>query len=121
VTTQLIVTTKFLKDHPDVVKKLVEGQIQANDYVNIYGPDAQTAVNAGIEKATGKSLKPEIIAAAWKNLTFTDDPIAASLKASAEHAESVGLLEKVDLTGIYDLSILNSLLKAAGEPEVSDS
>jgi len=31
VTTQLIVTTSFLKDHPDVVQKLVDGQVAAID------------------------------------------------------------------------------------------
>src|SRR2546423_2923814 len=32
-TTQLIVRTQFLKDHPDVVKELLEGQVQANDFI----------------------------------------------------------------------------------------
>ena len=33
VTTQLIVRTEFLDEHPDVVKKLVEGQVAANDFI----------------------------------------------------------------------------------------
>jgi NitT/TauT family transport system substrate-binding protein len=56
--------------------------------------------------------------AAWKNLTFTNDPVASSLRKSAEHAEQVGLLEKIDLDGIYDVALLNEVLKAAGEEEV---
>ncbi len=52
-----------------------------------------------------------MIAAAWKNLHFTADPIASSLEGSAKHAEDVGLLEPVDLKGIYDLKLLNELLK----------
>jgi NitT/TauT family transport system substrate-binding protein len=31
---------------------------------------------------------------------------------------AVGLLDEVDLDGIYDLSILNELLAERGEPEV---
>ncbi len=58
--------------------------------------------------------------AAWENLTFTDDPIASSLEQSAKDAEAVGLLEPVDLDGIYDLSILSALLVAAGRPEVEE-
>ena len=121
VTTQLIVATKFLDAHPDVVKQLLEGQVAANDFVNANPAEAQTLANDQIEKITGKRVKDEVIAAAWKNLTFTDDPIASSLKKSADSAISIGLLDPVDLTGIYDLDPLNEVLKAAGEPTVSDS
>jgi NitT/TauT family transport system substrate-binding protein len=119
VTTHLIVATKFLKDHPGAVSRLLHGQVEANDFVNANTAEAQTIVNDGIAKITGKPLKAEVIAAAWKNLTFTDDPIASSLAASAKHAQDVGLLDKVDLTGIYDLGPLNALLTKAGKPKVS--
>ena len=41
VTTQLIVTTSFLEEHPDVVQKLVNGQVAANDYIKTNPFDAQ--------------------------------------------------------------------------------
>ncbi|MFF7298881.1 sulfate ABC transporter substrate-binding protein, partial [Streptomyces sp. NPDC008265] len=31
------------------------------------------------------------------------------------------LIEQPELTGIYDLTLLNKVLKAAGKPEVSDA
>ena len=34
-------TTSFLKDHPDVVQKLVNGQVAANDYIKTNPFDAQ--------------------------------------------------------------------------------
>ena len=40
------------------------------------------------------------------------DPVAASLKTSAEHAFATGLVKKADLTGIYDLRLLSDLLGA---------
>jgi NitT/TauT family transport system substrate-binding protein len=40
------------------------------------------------------------------------------LKESAAHAEEVGLLKPVDLKGIYDLKLLNEVLKKAGEDTV---
>jgi NitT/TauT family transport system substrate-binding protein len=54
----------------------------------------------------------------WKNLHFTNNPIAASLKAGAKHAESIGLLKPVNLAGIYDLKPLNEVLSAAGKETV---
>jgi NitT/TauT family transport system substrate-binding protein len=119
VTTQLVVRTAFLKDHPDAVEKLLEGQVAANDYVNKNPADAQKAANDQIEKMTQKRLSDAVVAGAWKNLTFTNDPIASSLEKSADDAVSLGLLEQPDLTGIYDLTLLNQILKAQGQPDVS--
>jgi len=120
VTTHIMVATKFLEEHPDVVQQFLEGQVAANEFVNTSSDEAKTITNDEIGKITGKPLKAEVIDAAWPNLTFTDDPIASSLIGSAEDAVSVGLLDPVDnLEGIYDLSILNQVLAAAGQPEVS--
>jgi sulfonate transport system substrate-binding protein len=118
VTTQLIVRTAFLKDHPDVVKRLVEGQVEANDFVNKNGAESRTIVTNGIAKLTGKPLPQKVVDAAWQNLTFTNDPIASSLAKSAKAAEEVGLLKPVNLKGIYDLSFLNEVLKSKAEQQV---
>ncbi|MEJ7764516.1 MAG: ABC transporter substrate-binding protein [Acidimicrobiales bacterium] len=115
VTTQLVVRTKFLKAHPATVRRLIEAQVAANDFVNQSPEEAQRLTNQGMEKITGKRLPEAVMEGAWKNLTFTNDPVAASLTESASDAERVGLLEKVDLQGIYDLSILDEVLKAAAQ------
>jgi NitT/TauT family transport system substrate-binding protein len=118
VTTHLVVRTKFLEQHPEAVKRLLEGQVAANAFIASNPTEAQSVVNAGIEKITSKRLSDSVIQGAWKNLRFTNDPIASSLKTSAEHASAVGLLDKVDLTGIYDLGPLNEVLKGSGEETV---
>jgi NitT/TauT family transport system substrate-binding protein len=119
VTTHLIVSQKFLKEHPDTVKKLLQGHLAAVKYIADNNADAQQVANAQLAALSGKPLKDDILAAAFKNLTFTADPIAPSLYTSAKHAEEIGLLKPVDLNGIYDLAPLNELLKASGQPEVS--
>jgi NitT/TauT family transport system substrate-binding protein len=121
VTTQLIVSQTFLKKYPETVKKLLQGNIQSIKYIQTNNADAQKAANAQLAALSGKPLKDNVLAAAFKNLTFTNDPIASSLYTSAQHAEDVGLLKPVDLKGIYDLGPLNALLKADGQPEVSDA
>ena len=55
VTTQLIVTTSFLKAHPDVVQSLVNGQVAANDYIKTNPFDAQPDVSNDIAKITGQA------------------------------------------------------------------
>jgi NitT/TauT family transport system substrate-binding protein len=121
VITTLIVRTEFLKKHPDLVKKLLEAQVEANDYINNNKADAEKAANDELKSLTGKPLKQAALDATFNDVTFTNDPIASSLRASAQHAESIGLLDHVDLNGIYDLGPLNEVLKAAGKPAVSES
>ena len=51
-----MVRTAFLKDHPDVVKRLLEGQVAATDFVNANPAEAKTLVNQGLQKLTGKPI-----------------------------------------------------------------
>jgi NitT/TauT family transport system substrate-binding protein len=119
VTTHLIVRTAFLKAHPDVVKHLLEGHAAAVDFVNANPAEAKTMVNQALQKLTGKTIAQGVIDAAWPNMTFTNDPIASSLRKGADDAKAVGLLDAgTKLDGIYDLNLLNEVLKAAGKPEV---
>jgi NitT/TauT family transport system substrate-binding protein len=119
VTTNLVVTQAFLKDHASVVNGLLKGQIEANDYINANGQAAAQAANTELTELLGKGLDANILTKSLTYLTFTNDPIASTLKTDAQHAVAVGLLKPVNLNGIYDLGPLNKLLKAAGEPQVS--
>lgn len=118
VLTNIIVRTDFLKEHPDVVKKFLAGQVAANDYIHRNEAEAQQAVSDEIGKLTGKPLDVKLIQKAWPSLEFTNDPVASSLITGAKHAEEVGLLEPTNLDGLYDLTLLNEVLKANGEAEV---
>jgi NitT/TauT family transport system substrate-binding protein len=121
VTTLLVVRTDFLNQHPTAVKELLQAQMRATDYLLQNTPDAQATVNQAIADITTKKLADGVISAAWKNLTFTNDPIASSLKTSADHANQLGLLANKNLVGIFDLNLLNQDLVAAGRPTISTS
>ncbi len=119
VTTNLVVTQSFLAAHPSAVSGLLKGQIEANDFINQNKAAAEAAATAELTSVLGKGLEPAILSAAFAQIKFTDDPVASSLLADAQHAVAVGLLKPVsNLRGIYDLGPLNSLLQAAGEPTV---
>jgi sulfonate transport system substrate-binding protein len=120
VTTDLVVTQKFLSAHPSAVNGLLKGQIQANDYIHSDLSGAESAANAELSKLLGKGLDPSVVAASFKQITFTNDPVESSLAADAQHGVSIGLLSPVkDIPSLYDLAPLNALLKAAGEQQVS--
>jgi NitT/TauT family transport system substrate-binding protein len=120
VTTHLLVSKSFLDKHPDVVKDLIKGEADAIDFIKSSPADAKTVINDGLNKLTGKPLKDAVITQSLKDLTFTLDPIASSLQTSADHASAVGLLDKVDLKspGIYDLTLLNQVLRERSQPAV---
>jgi NitT/TauT family transport system substrate-binding protein len=119
VTTHVIVRTEFLDKYPGTVKAVLQGELAALDFITGNPTEAKTVTNAGIERITDKPLPQQVIDASWENLEFTADPIAASLVKSAEDAVEAGLLDPVELDGIYELGILNELLAAKNEPEVA--
>jgi len=119
VTTLLVVTQSFLSAHPAIVADLIKAQIQANDFIKSNPATAQADVNAELASYTGKPLKASLVAAAFKEITFTNDPDASSLTTDASQAVSLGLLKPVNLSGIFDLGPLNQALTAAGQPQVN--
>jgi NitT/TauT family transport system substrate-binding protein len=119
VTTHLLITTKFLDANPEVVKRILLATIDSVDAANADPAAAQTTVNDEIEKYTTKKIGTDLLSAAWKNLTFTVDPIASSLGKSAQDAQDLGLLKDPgDLSKLYDLRLLNELLVASGKTPV---
>ena len=113
VTTLLIVTKSFLSAHPAIVSDLLKAQVQANAFIKSNPTQAQADANAELASYTGKPLKADLIAASFKEITFTNDPNQASLKTDADQAVSLGLLKPVNLDGIYDLGPLNKVLASA--------
>ena len=119
VTTVLMVTQSFLSAHPAVVADLLKANLDALNYIKSSPAQAEQAANDELAAYTGKPLSPAVLDPAFKEITFTDDPDAASLTQDAQQATSVGLLKSVSLTGIFDLDPLNSILSAAEQPTVS--
>jgi NitT/TauT family transport system substrate-binding protein len=119
VTTNLIVSKQFLDAHPKRTKALLEGLYQATQYINSNPADAQAATNDAVAAITGTKLASGVVSAAWPHMSFTLDPLAPTLKASADHAHSLGLLASVNLNGLYDLTLLNQVLASHGQPAVS--
>ncbi|KDQ70362.1 aliphatic sulfonate ABC transporter substrate-binding protein [Streptomyces sp. NTK 937] len=121
VITNIIVSQKFLDAHPDVVEAVLRGTVNTNKWINANPEKAKASANTALEKLSGRALPAEILDPAWESIKITDDPLAATLDAQAQHAVKAGLLDEPDLKGIYDLKPLNKVLKAAGEPEVADA
>ncbi|MFE0580989.1 aliphatic sulfonate ABC transporter substrate-binding protein [Streptomyces sp. NPDC058874] len=121
VITNVIVSQKFLREHPDVVEAALAGTVKTNEWINANPEKAKASANAKLAADSGRGLDPKVIDPAWPSIEITDDPLASTLRTQSEWAVKAGLIEQPDLTGIYDLTLLNKVLKAAGKPEVPDA
>jgi len=90
-------------------------------WIKVHPSEAKQIINSELQKITGKRLPDGVLKDAFGRLSITYDPVAASLFQSAQWAFHEGFLGKTqpDLSGIYDLSLLNEVLKEKGLPSVS--
>lgn len=110
-TANVIVNTKFLNEHRDLVKKWLTAHVELTKWINNNPKDAQEILNKEIERLTTKKLADDVLTKAWKRLDVTNDPVKDSVMTSADWAFEHGFLgeEKLDLTNLYDLTILNEI------------
>jgi NitT/TauT family transport system substrate-binding protein len=119
-TTVLIVGKKFLDQYPGTVQALIQGEMAAENEITTDPTKASAAINDALGKLNGKKLPDAVLASAFKNIKVTLDPLAGTYNTSGAHAVDGGLLKTVpDINGIFDLRILNKLLKASGKNPLS--
>jgi NitT/TauT family transport system substrate-binding protein len=115
VTAHLIASTKFLNTHPDLAKKWVNAHVEITLWINENPEEARQIVSGQVAAITGKALPGDVLEDAYSRTTITYDPVKNSLLKSAQWAFEAGYLRKEpDLSGIYDLELLNAALGEKG-------
>jgi NitT/TauT family transport system substrate-binding protein len=118
VTANIAVSTDYLKNNQDVISKLLAAHVNETVWINSHKDEAVRAFNIQVKKLTGKSIPQDELKQAFSRIDFTYDPIKLSLFQSANNAYNLGLLAKgkprPDLSGIFDLTILDQVLKSKG-------
>jgi NitT/TauT family transport system substrate-binding protein len=112
ITSHLIVSTKFLKEHPDLVKKWLKAHVELTDWINGHMPEAKKLLNQQVQAETGKALPLETLDEAFGRLQVTYDPLRASLITATKASFDAGFLgrQMPDLSNLYDLTLLNQVL-----------
>jgi NitT/TauT family transport system substrate-binding protein len=120
VVTNLVVSPKFLREHPELVKNWLTAHVELTDWINGHLAEAKKVLNEQIAKETGKALPPAVLDEAFGRLQITYDPLRSSLLASAKSAYEAGFLGKQlpDLSSLYDLGPLNQVLKEKGKQAI---
>jgi NitT/TauT family transport system substrate-binding protein len=120
VTAHIIARPDYLQNNPDVIKKLLEAHINVTNWINSDKTAAIKAFNVELQKLTQKTIEEDVLNASLSRIDFTYDPIRLSLFQDASDAYNLGFLpENPDVSGIYDLTILDQVLQERGLPSVS--
>ncbi len=121
VTANVIARTKFLREHPELVKRWLRAHVEVTEWIAAHPEEAKTLLNREIENYTGKKLKADVLNQAWSRLESAYDPLAGTLFTAADAGFSLGFLGKTkpDLSGLYDVTLLNQVLLEKKLPAVS--
>jgi NitT/TauT family transport system substrate-binding protein len=120
ISAHLIVRTKFLREHPDLVKNWIRAHVELTDWINGHLPEAKKLLNQQIAKETGKALPDAVLNEAFSRMQATYNPLRGSLMNAAKSAFDAGFLgrQMPDLSSLYDLSLLNQVLAEKGKKAI---
>ena len=118
VTTHLIVRTAFLDEHPGTVKAVLEGHLAALDLIASDPAKAQKRHQRPRSRAHPEAAPRRGHHHLMGQPGVHPGPHRHVAGEVGQGRRPVGLLEPVDLKGIYDLQTLNGLLAADGADAV---
>lgn len=112
-TAVLVARTAFINAQPGALADLLAGQVISNLEVSTETPQIQTDVATAINTLTGAKMTDAEKLLSWSRVAFTNDPIASSVVQDAANAQHLGLIKSANISGIWDLTPLNTLLQQA--------
>ena len=121
VTAHIIARTDYIERNPDIIKKMLEAHIDMTSWINDNADEALQIFNAELNKLMGQTIPEDEFREGISRIELTYDPIKESLFKAANDAFDIGFLGKTrpDLSEIYDVKILNEVLKERELQEIT--
>lgn len=111
-TTVIIVRKEFYEKNRDLVESFLKTHIEITNEIQKNKNKAKKIINAEIKNITGKALKDKIMNVAFDKVTFTYNPQVEATKFFLDLQVEAGFIRtKPDISGLFNLSILNNLTK----------
>ncbi len=116
----VVVRKEFLEENPELVEKFLTAHTNIGAYILNNPEAAKKAVNKEIKELTGKSITDTVLDSAFERVVISNDPNRDALMDMIRFSVDAGILTGVsDEQGLTDTSLLNKVLKAKGEKEIS--
>lgn len=117
VLTLVITTPAFLKQHPEVVERMLEVHRTYTARLIADAKELEPQLAEALYKLTQKKLPEGVVADALTRIKFTDEPLPASLEAMNRWTKELGFTrEEASLEGLVDTTLLRKLQGGASAP-----
>lgn len=114
-TSLIICKTSYIENNPGIVKKLLAAHVDKTVWISSHPEEAVASFNEQITKIQGAPFDERDLRDSLGRMEFTYDPLEGTVEKSAENAFALGLLDqRPDLSGMFDLEILNGVLAERG-------
>jgi NitT/TauT family transport system substrate-binding protein len=122
-TAVVVARSDFLQRNRPLVRKFLEAHVDVTRGINQKPAEAKRIINEELARTVRKPLPTAVLDDAFGRLTITYDPLSQPLLVAARHAADLGLLpaaaaQQRELTALFDLALLNEVLKARRLPSV---
>jgi NitT/TauT family transport system substrate-binding protein len=117
VTAVLVVRRAFLRDHAEIVKRLLAAHVEATQRLNADPEAGARLIAEEIKRETTAAMPLPIVRSALRRVEFSWEPLPKALAKAADDAHRVGFLPSApDLSGIWELGPLREVLREKGLP-----
>lgn len=111
--TVVITTPEFLKNHPDVVRKMLTVHQSWTRKLNADSAAVLPQLEEALFKLTTKKLPPGVMAAAYPRVKFTDEPLEETFRTMGQWSFDLGFAQQQPkLDNLFDLTIIKELSKS---------
>lgn len=102
-TTVLVSSVKFLSQQREVAKKFAQANAELTDWIARNPDEAQRLIKAELLEETKSDMSPQLIAAAWKRITFTGETPRASVEHFMQNSVRSGFIRTApDLSKLFE-------------------
>lgn len=115
----IVARKEFLESHPEVVKEFLTAHVNATEYIKKSPESTKNIINSQIKELMRDPLNKSVLDKSMKRIVATYDPNVDSIKDIVNLSEEIGYLRsKTDLTDMFNLKILNEVLREKGFKEI---
>ncbi len=122
VTAVLVVRRAFIRNHFEIVKRLVAAHVDATLRLNADPEAAARVISEEIKRETSTAMPLPIVRSALRRVEFSWEPLPQALAKAADDAHRVGFLPGApDLSGIWELGPLREVLREKHLPTPAEA